>query len=414
MAKRKKKQSTSPVNRGSNSPARSEPKKKKNSQPSVSGYTPYSADDNTAMNYSEMGDFGGQADDQSESIAPVNEVKIKLPPFMVKHPSLERLMRGLKQRKIPAEFKLCRIGTKVVVRNKSEYDGVASFLRECNAEFFSHDIPSEKPFKVVIRGLPAMEVKEIEIELREHYKLTPSAIFPMTRRNNPNWSFRDTLYLVHFPRGAVSFSALQAVRSLNSIIVRWEKYRGGNRDITQCHRCLNYGHGMRNCNMRPRCGNCGQTHMTSDCILEGAVIYKCTNCGGNHRGLDRQCPTREAVKNIRKHATSVQHTNKLNKPLFKANDFPEQPSTRNIRSSTPAPVPSPAGNQSTLKNNIWSVPLPQTTTNEATTDNGDNLPMFTTQQCWELFINLTQGLRQCKSRQQQFHVIAQMAFQYGC
>jgi hypothetical protein len=57
------------------------------------------------------------------------------------------------------------------------------------------------------------------------------------------------------------------VRSINYIVVTWAAYRKPN-SVTQCERCLQFGHGATNCNMTQKCLKCGERHSTENCIYE--------------------------------------------------------------------------------------------------------------------------------------------------
>ncbi|XP_065089798.1 uncharacterized protein LOC135710989 [Ochlerotatus camptorhynchus] len=177
-----------------------------------------SRDDATATNGSDVAD--------------TSTAKVKLPPLVVKNAHLNDLIADLASLGVKAEFKLGRVGTKVLLRTKAECDLVVAHLRTTKVEFFTHDIPGEKPFKVVIRGLPNFDPKLIEAEIKNRYKLAPTTVFRMTRRDENVKRYLDCLFLVHFQKGTVTLNALKAIRSINSIIVRWEPYRGGRHDVT--------------------------------------------------------------------------------------------------------------------------------------------------------------------------------------
>lgn len=153
--------------------------------------------DATASNYSAMNDFGDAESQPANTSVPTVG---KLPPILVKNIPLNELMRKLKFHSVTAEYKWCRIGIKVMVKTKPDYDKVKDYLLGIKAEFFSHDLPGEKPFKVVLRGLPNIETSEIATELTDHYKLQPSAVFRMTRRDEKSKVYRDSLYLIHFKK----------------------------------------------------------------------------------------------------------------------------------------------------------------------------------------------------------------------
>ncbi|XP_065075285.1 uncharacterized protein LOC135699031 [Ochlerotatus camptorhynchus] len=156
-------------------------------------------DDVTATNASDIGDFGDAV--ETENSAGPSAAKVKLPPLVVKVVPLKTLIGDFTSLGIAAEFKLGRIGTKVMLRTKVEYEVAVKYLKDSKAEFFTHDIPGEKPFK----------------------------------------------------KGSVTLNALQAIRSMYSIIVRWEPYRGGHRDVTQCQRSKanEFAGAFRSSNMPP-------------------------------------------------------------------------------------------------------------------------------------------------------------------
>lgn len=371
----------------------------------------------TDTNVSQLDGFGGPRDfsqENNRSSSPVLEVKVKLPPIMVKHVPLEKLMKALKALEIQAEYKICRIGIKVVVHTKREFSKATTYMKASRLEFFTHDIAMEKPFKVVLRGLPEMQVEDIASELRSHYKLNPSGVFQMKRGGN-NQIYHNALYLVHFTKGTISLSALQAIRSIGSIIVRWEAYRGGNRDVTQCQRCLNFGHGTRNCHVKPRCGNCAQAHATADCIMEDTAKFKCANCKGDHRGSDRSCPKRNEFKAIRKQAATRSQPGRRSNPTLTPSDFPPLPTSQGGYSNAPLlngveqvtsnSIPAPRLNPALQTQNAdpW-----------ATRANQQLPPKFSAEQLMEIFTEMCSNLQQCQTRQQQIHVLGLMVIRYGC
>ncbi|XP_065094243.1 uncharacterized protein LOC135714803 [Ochlerotatus camptorhynchus] len=198
----------------------------------------------------------------------MSAAKVKLPPVVVKNTHLNELIADLASLGVKAEYKLGRVGTKVMLRTKPEYDLVVAHLR-------------------TTKVLPNFNSKFIEAKIRDRYKLAPSAVYRMTRKDENVKAYPDCLFLVHFQKRTVTLIALKAIRCINSI-VRWEPYRGSHRDVTQCQWCLNFGYGTRNCNLKPRCGNCAQNHATSECAADEAVAFKCANCGGAHQGSDKQ------------------------------------------------------------------------------------------------------------------------------
>lgn len=370
----------------------------------------------TAVNDSDLDGFGDEPEQEpqpQQQRAPV----VKIPPLMVKAVGLSKLKATMKAINIEAKYKLCRVGVKVVLASKEDYQKAKSYLTRSKTEFYSFDMPSEKPFKAVIRGLEAMDTDDIKMELEHHYKLKPLAVFPMSRHDKKT-TYRDCLYLVHFVKGSATLGALKAVRFLNDTIVEWEGYRGANRDVTQCMRCLHFGHGARNCNVKPRCGVCTQQHETKDCPIEEVVDYKCANCGGNHRATDRSCAKREEYKQIRKQAASRNQPNRRprNAPNIDMESFPRfshqtggQPTEQQAGTRAPPPglsyrdrlrqqVP-PTQQQRPQQGN----PLPQV----------DSTPLLTPEQLLPIFQEMWQQLHQCRTRADQILCLGEFIIRHG-
>ncbi|XP_065093529.1 uncharacterized protein LOC135714164 [Ochlerotatus camptorhynchus] len=178
--------------------------------------------------------------------------KIKLPSLVVYKVPLNTLIGDLTSLGVTAEFKLGRIGTKVMLRTIAEYDVAVKYLKDSKS-------PGSRNQGPVQAG--------------------PNRCLPNDKEGQKREDVPDCLFLVHFQKGTVTLNALQAIRLIYFIIVRWEPYRGGHRDVTQCQRCLNVGHGTRNCNIKPRCSNYAHEHATSATLLP---------CGWNRGNKMRQ------------------------------------------------------------------------------------------------------------------------------
>lgn len=370
----------------------------------------------TVVNNSNLDGFGEVPDEQRQPT-------IKIPPLMVKSMCLADLKSSLGACQVTATYKICRIGIKVVLPTIENYLTAKQFLDTNNAEYYTFDIPSEKPFKAVIRGLPIMNVEEIKSDLEDRYKLKPLAVFPMSRHNRM-MEFRDCLYLVHFPKGSVTLGALKAARVIQNIIVAWEGYRGANKDVTQCMRCLNFGHGTRNCRLKARCNICTLGHITDSCPSKDAddIEIKCVNCGGSHRSTDRACPKRNEYKNIRKQACSTNQPSRRRDraPPPDLGDFPP------IDSGNIQPVPQPR----------WHIPPPSQTQGVRIIPPGpppgfqkpisyrENAPhenrstdatplLYTAADLQRILNEMCDKLQQCSSRLEQVRLIGNLVLTYG-
>lgn len=379
----------------------------------------------TAENRSEMGGFGdiGQTDDFITPFIHQNgNQPSKIPPLVVKSVPLGQLKQDLRANGIDAQFKLTRIGIKIVVHTKEAMEATKAYLQRKKAEYFTHDAPEEKPFKAVIRGLPITEKSLIEAELIQHYKLQPVAIHVIARKFSEGDN-RDCLYLVHFRKGSTTLNALKAVRTLNDMIVTWEAYRGSHRDVTQCMRCLNFGHGTRNCNLKPRCNICAHPHITADCPHEDVAAYKCVNCGSGHKASDKICPKREAYKQIRKNAATRNLPGRRapeNQQLFRQDEFPALQQNSNQRQQpnvTPSWPRQPRTTTATPSSSQH--PVPQVSANAASfpDDECESVPqsgsLYAPEELVRIFLDMSDKLKRCRSRHEQVETLGVFLIQYG-
>lgn len=127
----------------------------------------------------------------------------KPPPVVVKKIPITKLRPELQARGLTPEFRLSGIGTSIIARTQAERDGVIAYLTKRKAEYFTYAAKDQRPFKAVLRGLPAMPLDEIVEELRSRYQLDVTEAFEIKRRAE---GIHTRLYLVHFKRGTCSLA----------------------------------------------------------------------------------------------------------------------------------------------------------------------------------------------------------------
>jgi hypothetical protein len=278
-----------------------------------------------------------------EDIGPV-EKRVKVPPLFTASIEVSAMRSELAKHQIFPIFKLVSSGTKILCSTLDDFRKVGEFLRVNRQQFYTHDVPGNKPLKVVIRGLPSLLVAEVKTELQQ-LKLNPIEVYAITRKDQSE-EYRDKLFLVHFEKGSTTIAALRQIRAINQIGVHWEQYRPRHRDVTQCQRCMAFGHGTKNCFMNPRCGKCSGAHATTECNGE-TEEPKCVNCGLNHHGNDRNCPKRaEFMKLRREAATRHQPSRKFKPPpAITEKEFPPI-----VRRPIPVLEPLPLQGQHSSKN----------------------------------------------------------------
>lgn len=99
--------------------------------------------------------------------------------------------------------KMISIGTKLFFENDDDSAKTLSYVKEHDVEFFTHTPKCNKIFKVVLHGLPAMEIGVIKTEL-ESLNIQPIQIIQMTLRNpSPHralYLFSTSKQRRHIPR----------------------------------------------------------------------------------------------------------------------------------------------------------------------------------------------------------------------
>lgn len=241
--------------------------------------------------------------------------KIRVPPITIFNCDSETVRKDLKTAGVTKySIKHLKHGLHVYCEDVKDFKTVRESMKSGQAQYYSHELPDEKQFKVVLSGLHKMSPEDLLKELKE-VKLEPTAVRVINPRNSANRS--DVLYVVSFPRGSIKLNDLREHRIICYTRVHWEPYRhrGG---IIQCSRCQRPGHGIKHCHMAARCGFCGDAHESKDCIstktaaakeaagastgpTEVLTPSKCCNCNiEGHFATDPNCPKRLEYVNARR------------------------------------------------------------------------------------------------------------------
>lgn len=232
--------------------------------------------------------------------------KTRIPPITVFNQPAETVKKGLIENEIKNfSIKHLRHGIHVYCSTTDDFKKVRQLLASNQHQFYSHELAEEKLYKVVLRGLHKMPETELLNELKLE-KLNPTSIRTINPRNSA--SRDDVLYVVSFPKGSLKLKDLNEHKVICHTRVTWESYRhrGG---LVQCARCQRPGHGVKYCNMPPRCAFCGGEHESKDCPptkqaveaaqassavnVEVQTPAKCCNCNTvGHFATDSSCPKR--------------------------------------------------------------------------------------------------------------------------
>lgn len=335
------------------------------------------------------------------------ETKEKMPPFYVKGfpEGFQKDFNTLVSKGLKANIRLCSDGYKVIVPTSPNYKAVQEYLRLKKIEYFTHDIVANKPFKVVLRGLPDLDCSEIMDTLKE-LKLQPVDIFKI-KRNSEKFKYRDQLYLVHFKRGTTTLQELSSVKAIYNIIIKWDKYKPVRRDVTQCSNCLNFGHGGKNCHIAARCSACGGNHNIDNCLTPEAKS-PCVNCGEEHPSTSKACQKRAEFITFRQSVAARNRPKPKGKvgPSFDSNSFPELLSgqQRQIPTLAPLPLPHQISNSSVQPPGFRSY---SQVTSQATTSE-----LYSMEQLASLFMELDRRTKACKTKSEQVAVMMTLYYHH--
>ena len=231
-------------------------------------------------------------------------------------------------------------GMKYHTGNRADYDKLYTILQAENIPFFSHEPRATKALNIVIKGLPVkVEANDLKQEL-EHLHYTIEHVRQITvadaapdgtlfRRPVPIW-------VVTLPNTEES-RQIYNLKDINQHTLRVESYKPNPR-VTQCHRCQEFGHTSRRCNLKVQCVKCGQDHLFANCPQKGpAHNPKCANCGSQYTASYGKCPIqiqqREALQQKIRNRTTERPPTTSRLPWHPA-EFPPLPRSENLPPTT--------------------------------------------------------------------------------
>lgn len=345
----------------------------------------------------QINDDDDEDDNEDNGGASVKK-KVSIPPIKVLTDNREEVYKLLRVKGISNYLnQKMSIGLKIICQNMETYNIVIKTLTDANIQFFTHDRKDEKPFKAIIHGLETKSEGDVRSELlRMGYKCTEVKQITKTYER-----YTDTLYIVYFERGTVRMHDLRKnIKSLFYTIIKWDYQRRIKNKPVQCRKCQMFGHGERGCNVKPRCASCAGRHRTTECQLTNEI--RCANCNNNHKATDTNCPNREAYMQMR------QKYIKNNALPNKRTNWPEY---KHSAANFPTPVfGANLTNGNTNQNNCWF--SQNKTFNTTSLHTGNSTDLLTEDEMMQLTFELVSSLRSCKSRDDQFNVIAKLAFKF--
>lgn len=322
-------------------------------------------------------------------------------------------------------LKYMSIGVKIHISDLNHYNAIKSKLISDNIEFYSHDLNPGRYEQYILSGINKMNIADLTNEIKSKgFDVMAINEIPI---NKPRF-LNEGLYRVTF-KGSVDLTKLSRLR-LNHTVVKWKANIRRNK-VTQCRRCLIFGHGSRNCNVAQKCSKCGSGHPSSSCTV---TSLKCANCDGEHDANAPECPKRKSFLEMRQKMSAKFNIRKPsnNQELPRTNsrlEFPELP-TKNSWSFGQNPLfkkSSTSKTDFTLKatasNSDTNATI--TTTDKRhpwawVHDNPNVHPswplkcgnLFSAMECSNIFKELTIELSQCMNKADQIQVMFKIATKY--
>jgi hypothetical protein len=244
-----------------------------------------------------------------------NTKKTSIPPIVITDHTTD-VQAILKELALEnCNLKINSIGRKILPNTADEKKKIEECLKTKNIYFYTHPDKNEKVFKIILSGLPQVDVKHIEESLKAQ-NVTPTKITMF------NTQSKSKLYLIHFNAEQVNKKTLDGIKYVYHHVIKWQVYKPKRTGATICMRCCTYGHAQRSCFRYIVCMLCAGEHLTSACTVHkkgentnnAFTCYNCksANLSHNHKANDVKCPFRAkyemARNNMRNKTTPSQHT----------------------------------------------------------------------------------------------------------
>lgn len=316
------------------------------------------------------------------------------------------------------------VGRKILPKTAEDKTKIIDLLEKEKINFYTHPENDNKTFKVILSGLPQVEIKYIEDSLKE-YNVAPTKVTMF------NTQAERKLYLLHFNASEVNRKTLEPIVYVHYHKIKWLPFKPKRNGPTQCMRCLMFGHGIKSCNRYTVCMLCAGSHLTKDCTTHNNtdtktntnLQYTCFNCKSaniahNHKANDANCPFRSKYEEAKKNARSKTTTNNRSQAHTPHFDPATQPPPLNVtfadslRAAAAAASSStntqPSAHTNTSQNNTSSRSNPGGNSNANPSSN-----LWSIDECANLLFDSIDKLQKCSSKLEQLRVITNL-LQHAC
>lgn len=362
-----------------------------------------------------------------------NKKKAYIPPIVIQGMQLTKFNEFIGSHKIKDyKIKLISVGIKLTLKDIFEYNNITAALKKLELEFFSYSNYDTIPLKILLTGLPTVEINDLKDEIiatgvAKEYILE---IVPLKGDEKDHNVHKNINYLIKFDKSKIKLQDVKKIKSLFNIIIRWFPHVNYRRGPTQCRNCQMYGHGTSHCNRKMRCKKCGENHSGENCITD---LVKCINCGGNHEADSKDCSGRDKYVAIRQNisinrqlgnysnrsnersqnrfsssqpiSTNSKNKFQFNRNVnFNANNLTQFPELRHDRSNV--------DRDGFFKQFSSSQPISSSYNMSRNQNTSNNEELFSIDELTSLVSELTAKISACTTRAQQFAVIMKLSLQY--
>lgn len=296
------------------------------------------------------------------------------------------------------EIKLISSGVQVFPTTTEIFAKIKQNLIENEFLFYTHDLREEQMAKFVLHGYISTSESDLVNKLKE-VNITPVQAKKLTIKNKKHLDHE--VYLIYFMKNQkIKISQLREIKSLNHIRIKWEYYTNRLKGPIQCSNCQGFGHGGKNCFLRPRCIRCSDFHKSINCpkLIDSTTMrtrtripdaeLKCSNCGQNHAANYSKCEKRKefSERRAKYRAKTQQIPSKSFRPAPELNSF-------NFPALSPNQPHSPQTNPLNYQ------------------PSGNNL--FTTAQLMEIFSELMTKMQSASTKLQQIQALGEIVIKYA-
>ncbi|GBN54684.1 putative RNA-directed DNA polymerase from transposon BS [Araneus ventricosus] len=233
------------------------------------------------------------SDYQSRRKAPRNE---KIQPLMISNKNnYKEMLKNLNNIFGKVNAVLANEYIKVYPETAEEHRDIQKFCREEKIEFFVVRPFSERPFKIVMKGLHRdTDIEEIKSELTiAHPEIE---ILKVGQLKNVRTKSPMYIFMIDLKKNGHENKIFELTHFmfLKMKIQNYRKPPGA----TQCWNCNMFNHSSAKFGFQTRCLKCGEDHRTNQCpIATPQETPKCINCGATgHIASWRGCPLFPKIK----------------------------------------------------------------------------------------------------------------------